>query len=248
MMRLIAYIVVGLLAYGAFLVATFPATQAVALLQQQLPQVRAAGVTGTAWSGEAAVLQVAGHNLERVDWRIKPWSVLLGELEIELALDDPDLNGHVTLGLKPDGAVHLSDVDLRLAAAEFSRLFNVPAGLGGQFELQLQSAALRGRNIQSAEGLLRWRRAAVTAPVVQPLGEFVAQLTTTEGGIQAQVKDEGGPLQLDGTALLTPAGAYNFNGAVAVRDPQQQMLVQGVRALGRAGADGRVALRYAGSL
>ncbi len=229
MMRVVGYIMLGLLAYAAFLVATFPATQAVALLQQQLPNVRAAGVSGSAWSGEAAVLQLAGQNLKRVEWRVKPWRVLLGELEIDLQLDDADLSGHAGIALQPDGGVRLHDVDLRLAAPEVARLFNVPVGLGGQFDLQLQSAVLQGRTIQSAEGVLRWQRAAITAPLLQPLGEYVARLNTTAQGIQAQIKDDGGPLQLDGTALLSPAGAYNFNGAVAVRDPQQQMLVQGVR-------------------
>ncbi len=248
MIRSVGYILLGLLAYGVFLVATVPAGQAFALFQPQLPQVRAAGLSGTAWSGEAAVLQIAGKNLERVDWRIKPWSALFGELEIDVALDDADLSGHATLGLKPDGAVRLSNVDLRLAASEFSDLFNTPVGLGGQFELQLQRAEFMGQKIQSAEGVVRWRRAAVTVPLVQPLGEFTARLSTTEGGIKARIKDDGGPLQLDGTAVLTPAGAYSFNGSVAVRDPQQQMLVQGVRALGRPAADGRVALQYSGSL
>lgn len=248
MMRVLGYVILGLLAYAVFLLATLPATQAVALLQQQIPQLRAAGVSGTAWSGEAAVLQVEGQTLRRVDWQIRPWSVLLGELQLDLRLQDADLSGRASVGLKPDGSIHLSGVDLNLAAAAASNLFNVPVDLGGQFQLRLDSAQLQGRQLQSAEGEVRWQRAAVTAPVAQALGEFVARLSTVEQGVQAQVKDDGGPLQLDGTALLTPAGAYNFNGAVAVRDPQEKMLVQGLQALGRPGPDGRVPLLYSGRL
>ena len=137
---------------------------------------------------------------------------------------------------------------MRLSAAEVSTLFKTPVDLGGQFELQLQRAQLLGQTIQAAEGTIRWQRAALTSPVVQPLGEFVAQLTTEESGIKGQVKDEGGPLQLDGVVLLTPEGAYSFSGSVSVRDPQQKLLVQGVRAMGRPGQDGRVPLRYSGKL
>jgi general secretion pathway protein N len=248
MMRVIGYVILGLLAYAVFVIATLPASQAIALLQQRLPTMRAAGVTGTAWSGEAAVLQLGNQNLQHVDWQIKPWSVVLGELEVDVVLDDADLAGSASLGLKPDGAVHLSNVNLRLDAGRFSALARTPVTLGGQFDLQLDSAALKGQQLNAATGQVRWQRAAVTAPVTQPLGEFVAQLSTTKDGIKAQIKDDGGPLQLNGSALLTPQGAYTFNGSVAVRDPQQQMLVQGLHAMGRPGPDGRVPLRYSGRL
>jgi len=114
--------------------------------------------------------------------------------------------------------------------------------------VQLQSAQLMGQSILSAEGMIRWQRAAVTTPFVQPLGEFVAQLSTEDESVKAIVKDEGGPLQLDGVANLKSDGAYDFAGSVSVRDSQQQLLVKGVMAMGRPGTDGRVPLRYSGRL
>lgn len=248
MMRIVGYVVLGLLAYSGFLIASFPAERAFALLNLQAMNVRAAGLSGTAWSGKAVLLQVEGRNLERVHWQVKPWSVLLGQLDIDVKLDGKEIAGSANVGLQPDGAIQLRDVDLRLSAAEISMLLNTPVDLGGQFDVQLQSAELMGQMILSAEGTIRWQRASVTSPFVQPLGEFVAQLTTEEAGIKGQVKDEGGPLQLDGVAMLTPEGAYNFSGSVSVRDRQQKLLVQGLQAMGRPGKDGRVPLRYSGNI
>lgn len=248
MIRKIGFVVLAVLAYGIFLIATFPAERAFALVAGQAPNLRAAGLTGTAWSGQAAVIQVQGQNLERLRWQLKPWSVLLGQLELDLQLDGADLAGSATVGLKPDGSVQLSDVDLRLAGSQASTLFRAPMDLGGQFVLQLQSASLLGQKLQSADGVVRWQRAAVVSPFDQPLGEFVANLSSEAEGVKAQVKDEGGPLQLDGVATLKPDGSYSFNGSVTVRDTQQQLLVQGVKALGRPGPDGRVPLRYNGRI
>ena len=248
MIRIIGYVVLGLLAYAGFLLATFPAERAFALLSEQVPNVRAAGLSGTAWSGQASVIQIQNQNLEKLQWQFKPWSVLFGQLEVDIQLDGADVAGQASIGLQPDGAIQLSDVDLRLAAAEISTQFQVPVDLGGQFLVQLQSAKLMGEKIQSAEGVIRWQRAAVISPFDQPLGEFVAQLSTEADGIKAQVKDEGGPLQLDGVAKLKADGSYNFNGSVSVRDNQQQLLVQGVKAMGRPGKDGRVPLRYSGRI
>ncbi len=248
MIRTIGYVVLGLLAYAGFLLTTFPAERAFALLSEQAPNVRAAGLSGTAWSGQARVLQIEGRNLEKLQWQLKPWSVLFGQLELDIQLDGVDVAGRASIGLQPDGGIQLTDVDLSLTAAEISTQFQVPVDLGGQFIVQLQSAELMGQKIQSAEGVIRWQQAALSSPFAQPLGEFVAQLTTEGEDIKAQVKDEGGPLQLDGIARLKPDGNYNFNGSVSVRDVQQQLLVQGVKAMGPPGSDGRVALRYSGRL
>jgi len=248
MMRIVAYVVLGLLAFAGFLLVTFPAERAFALLSEQAPNVRAAGLSGTAWSGQAKVLQIDGRNLDKLQWQLKPWSVLFGQLELDIQLDGVDVAGRVSIGLQPDGAIQLTDVDLTLAAAEMSVLFKVPVDLGGQFLVQLQSAELMGQKIQSVEGVIRWQRAALISPFDQALGEFVAQLSTEAEGIKAQVKDEGGPLQLDGVAKLKPGGSYNFNGSVSVRDAQQKLLVQAVKAMGRPSKDGRVPLRYSGRI
>lgn len=249
MIRIVGFVVLGVLAYGGFLLATFPAERAFALIADKAPEVRVAGVSGTAWCGQAKVLQIRGTNLERVKWQLKPWSVLTGQLKLDLELDGPNVEGSTGVGLHRDGGVTLNDVNMRLDAAQLSSLLDMPVDLAGQFDVQLESAELMGQALlQSAQGTVRWQRATVTSPVTQTLGEYVAQLSTAEDGIKAQVKDDGGPLQLDGTALLTPKGTYNFNGSVSVRDTQEQLLVQGVRALGRPGKDGRVPLRYSGRL
>ncbi len=248
MMRLVGYVVLGVLAYAGFLIASFPAERAFALLNMEAMNVRAAGLSGTAWSGKAVLLQVEGRNLERVSWQVKPWSVLLGQLNIDVELDGTELAGSANVGLHADGLIQLSAVDLQVSAAEVSALLNTPVDLGGRFDVQLQSAELMGQLIRSAEGNIRWQRAGVVSPIAQPLGEFVAELTTEEAGVKGLVKDEGGPLQLDGIVMLSPDGAYDFNGSVGVRDRQQTMLVQGVQAMGRPGKDGQVPLQYSGRL
>lgn len=247
MMRIVAYITLGLLAYAGFLLTTFPAERAFALLGQQVPHLRASGLSGTAWSGKVALLQLQNHDLEKLQWQLKPWSILFGRLDLDIKIDSGDVVGSVRVGLQSDGGIRLTDVDMRLSATEVSTLFSVPVDLGGQFVVQLQSAQMMGNVLQSAEGLVRWQRAAVVVPS-QALGEYVAQLSTVDGAVQAQIKDEGGPLQLDGVANLKPDGRYDFAGAVSVRDPQQKLLVNAVAAMGRSGKNGRVPLRYSGKL
>ena len=123
-----------------------------------------------------------------------------------------------------------------------------PIELGGLLEMQLSELTVLSTIIQSAEGSIYWRRAGVVEPLTQALGEFAAQLTTEEDGVHAQVKDESGPLQLDGNFKLDSGGGYTFRASVAVRDQQQKILIHGLQALGKRGADGRVVVEYSGHL
>jgi hypothetical protein len=253
MKRNIAYILLGLLVYGAFLVMSFPAERAFVLLQSQLPMVRVAGVEGTAWSGRAAVIQIQNQSLQRVKWQFNPWGLFLARVEFDLSFDGDGRKGSAMAGLRSDGTLALSNVDMQIPMVDVSQILNLgpvlgPIELGGLLEMQLSELTVLSTIIQSAEGSVYWRRAGVTEPLTQALGEFVAQLTTEEDGVHAQVKDESGPLQLDGNFKLDSGGGYTFRASVAVRDQQQKMLVQGLQALGQRGADGRVVVEYSGQL
>ncbi len=252
MKRVMGYVLLGLLAYVGFVVATFPAERALVLLKQQAPaqtkSLRATGISGSVWSGQAGVLEFQGQRVDKLHWQLKPWTLVTGALALDLQLTGKEMNGNAGLSLSPDGSVLFSAVDLRLPADRVSSLLNLPVDLGGRFSLQLDEAQLQGDKLQSISGELDWQRAAVIKPLAQSLGEYHATLSTDDKGIQAVVKDKGGPLQLAGQATLNPDGRYRFDGTVLVRDTQQTMLVQGVRALGRPASDGRVPLKYNGKL
>ena len=223
MKRNIAYILLGLLSYGAFLVVSVPAERAFVLLQSQLPMVRVAGIEGTAWSGRAAVIQIQNQSLQRVKWQFNPWGLFLARVEFDLSFDGDGRKGKATVGLRPDGALALSNIDMQIPMVDVSQILNLglilgPIELGGLLEMQLAEFTVLGSSVQSAKGNAYWRRAGVTEPLTQALGEFVAQLTTEEDGIRAQVKDESGPLQLDGNFKLDSGGGYTFRASVAVRD------------------------------
>ncbi len=252
MKRIAVYLVFGLLAYMGLLIASFPADRALALLKEQAPAqtqaIRVAGLTGTIWSGKVGVLQINDQRLDRVAWQLKPWSLLMGGLGLSLNLEGKEVNGTAELHLSHDGLVQLSEVDLRLPGDRVSSLLNLPVDLGGLFTIQLDEASLQGNKISSVTGQLGWQRAAVISPIAQSLGEYSAVLSSDETGIRADIKDLKGPLQLAGLATLDTEGRYKFEGTVLVRDTQETMLVQGIRALGRPASDGRVPLKYSGRL
>ncbi len=246
----IKYVALGLVAYIAFLVASFPAGQALNLVRDQLKGIYIQNVSGTVWRGRIAKLQLQDQLFEQVSWRVRPLSLLTGRLRLEVSFDGVGRGGRGVVGLGADGSVTLEQFQGRIALMDIDHLLGIaPVQLGGLLEVDLNELELLGRQVVVADGTVHWRGAEATAPMAMQLGDFKVVLTTDEAGsIKGVVEDEGGAIVLDGTVTLDQSGSYQFRGHIAARDKGNRMLVQGINALGRKGADGRVAVEYAGKL
>ncbi len=245
----VKYITLGLLAYISFLVASFPAEQALSLVRSQLQGVYVQNIAGTVWRGRIAKLQVGDQVFEQVSWRAQPLSLLMGRLQLDVTFDGVGRSGEGIVSLGADGSVSLEDFQGRVALMDIDHLLGIaPVQLGGLIDVEFDELVWRDKQVVAADGVVHWRGAEATAPMAMKLGDFNVVLTTEESGIKGVVKDGGGVIALDGVATLDPAGNYQFKGHIAARDKSNRMLAQGIGALGRAGADGRVAVEYAGKL
>ncbi len=249
MKKIVPYVLLGLAAYVGFLVWTFPAQRAMSMVQAQVPQLRVAGVTGSAWSGRASMLQFEGQNFQRFKWQFSPLGLFVGRIEFDLSFDGDGRSADGVLGLRSDGAVVFNDVSAKLPIADIGQHLELGiVSLKGLVELQLEELVLMGNKPLSAEGLVYWRQAALETPVAQKLGDYSAVLTTDDAGIKVQLKDEGGPLQLDGSVQLVDDGAFSVNVMASVRDPKERMLHKGLQTIGEQQPDGRYALKFNGKL
>ncbi len=243
------YIALGVLAYGAFLVATFPAEQALNLMRDQLKGVYLQNVSGTVWRGRVARLQIGDQAFEHVSWSVSPLSLVSGVLGLDVTFDGAGRSGEGEVRLGADGSIGLRDFHGNVAMMDIDQLLGIaPVKLGGLLQLELENLDVLGKSLKAADGVVRWQEAEVKAPMAMELGNFVVTLKSTDAGVEGVVKDEGGPLQVDGVVKLSQEGHYRFTGHIAVRDKQNRMLLQGVRALGTMGADGRVAVEFEGQL
>jgi len=249
MKKITLYVLLGLAAYAGFLVWTFPAQRAMSMVQAQVPQLRVAGVSGTAWSGRVATLQIEGQNFRRFKWQFSPFGLLVGRVEFDISFDGDGRRADGTLGLRSDGAVVFNDFSAKLPIADIDQYFGLGiVSLKGLVELELEELVLMGNKPLFAEGLVYWRQAAVETPVAQTLGDYSATLSTDDNGINVQLKDDGGPLQLDGSALLAGDGAYSVNVMASVRDSKEKMLLKGLQTIGEQQPDGRYVLKLTGKL
>ncbi|HEB94580.1 MAG TPA: type II secretion system protein N [Gammaproteobacteria bacterium] len=245
------YLLIGLLAYVIFLLVQFPAGQAYAWWKagpgaQQ--KVVLTGLSGSVWRGSAQQALIDGQRLQGLEWRLKPWTVLFGKLEIdyEIRLDDGFLRGSVAAD--PQGAVAFDTLEAKLPLAQLPLPAIVALQPAGVVNLNLQSVDWNGEALLSAQGRLVWSGAGIS--LLQPLqfGDLALTLENRDGSVIGELSDAGGPLQAEGLLTLKPDGSYQFTGRFAAREGAQSPLGQALGALGRPGADGRVQVNQSGRL
>jgi len=222
-------------AYLLFLLATFPAGTAYGLLPRSAT-MQVGGLSGTLWSGQASVGQVAGIALHDIRWELSPWGLLLGQLRgsIEARLEDGFVSTRVRASLTT-----LSFSELRASTGLTSLsapLAQVTGGMAGQVGLSLATLELREGAITDAVGDIRIQDLAVPplfserAQDLIALGSYTVQLLPTDGaGLSARFEDAGGPLEVTGTLILDLERRYRLEGLLQPRDGAAPELIQGLQ-------------------
>ena len=249
MMRSAGYIALGVVAYTAFVVWTFPADRALSVGRNMLPDVYFQNVSGTLWNGRAGRMKVSDQNFERVSWNIRLLPLLFGRLNIDFGFDGAGRSGEGVVSLGLMGGLSLKNVKATVPVADVDQYLGLgPVRLSGMFDLDLRRARIEDNMLSSAEGVVRWQNARVVSPMAQELGGFLMELSPDENGVVGQLKDDGGNVQLDGMVHLDPTGEYTFNGTIAARGDSRSPLARAMSTFGRPGPDGQVSIEYAGNV
>ncbi|MGM0593471.1 MAG: type II secretion system protein N [Pseudomonadota bacterium] len=256
MKRWLGYLLLGLFAYAGFLVWLLPAgfvmQQVAEPLQQQLPELELNGVSGRFWQGRAAQVRYQQHELGSLQWRIAPLPLLTGRASVSLQLQLPQgyLEGRVLAALSGE-PLRLEAVKGQMPVAQLQRfLAMAPVSVDGTLAVDVAEAALTADGkVQSLAGRINWLGAKMVAPQALEFGDLEAELRSTDDeGVEARLKDRGGPLSLDARVTLVPSGRYDLDGSVAAASGADASLRQALGMLGRSGADGRYPLSWSGQL
>jgi len=245
---------VGIGAYLAFALSSFPAATAYAWFAPA--SVKLAGIEGTLWSGRAAGGAIGGFPLHDVRWRLSAWQLLLGRVAADLRaqLDD----GFVTAQVKATRSrVELRDLRASTSLPTLRTLLPI-AGMRGAASLRLSAL-----DVDVAKG---WPTKVVgeltladleTVPLIPvgprgklvPLGSYVVRFVDGADGIKAVINDTAGPLEVSGTLALNAARAYKIDARIKPRADAPEELVNGLNAVtADPDIEGRRPLTWAGTL
>lgn len=243
------YVLFAVAAYLIFLLASFPAAHAYRLLAPRLPSVHLYAITGTVWSGHAAMATVNGKRYEQFSWTLHPWALLLGHLEATAASQGPLGEEHGVIGRTWGGDVYLRDTLLRLSPDRLESFLNLPGvKFAGELYLELQRADFAAGKLQAAEGRGVWAKAKIVDTDI-PLGQYTLTFTSQNGTLKGILRDEPGSVfRAEGALTINPAGNYRFSGGLTLRNPGQPDIERVLRYFGAPGPAGKVPLSAQGRL
>ena len=246
-------VALGVGAYLAFLIVSFPAATAFRWLVPA--DVQATGIEGTLWSGRAAAVAVAQLPLQDVRWRTTPWPLFTGRFaaDVQARLADGFLNAHVNASAT---RVRLSDARFALPLSLLQALFPL-GGTRGQATANLSTIELTDGWPTTVIGELRLAKLEVP-PLVRTgaaqliaLGDYLVRFEQPNGEqrVAASFNDTGGPLEVSGTLELKPSRAYAIDALIMPRAGAQPELVQGLSIMTQEpDSSGRRRLMLSGSL
>lgn len=249
MKRWLGYGLLGLLAYGFFMMQQLPAALLVEQLAQRVPGLSIEQAQGSALRGSASGLRRYGAQLETVAWRLRPLALLAGRLEYRFSLHEAELSLTGVIGIGWDRQLTISTLEGHLPLPKAIALAGrPPPPVNGKVELEAVELSLnRDGRPQTAQGRIRLLNTHTSFGRTFVLGDFSAELKTDNPNISAAIEDNGGPLEFTGTLTLTPDGHYRFSGQAAVRDDNRE-LRQALGLLGRPGGDGTWKIDLSGIL
>ena len=246
------YITLGVIAYLIFAVYYFPASfaysQAQSFTDNTLP-VKLNGVNGSVWSGSANSVTVGQSNLNDVKWHFKPFSLMLGKLELGWEFTVEDGYGKGVAGKSLLGTTYLHNVEAWLPALDIMSMANLAhLRLGGSLAINLDELEVGKEKIDAILGSITWHEAEVA--ILQPvkLGGLAVTFEPTDEGIVGNIIDQGDPLQANNKLVLTEDSKYTLDKEVSVRDPSEATLKNSLNMLGKPDKSGKIKLKRSGEL
>lgn len=244
MRRWLSLLLIGLLAYGAFLVVGWPARH----LIERVPDVQADLVEGSLIRGEARQLRIQDAQLDRLSWQLAPKALAGGRLAWQLMLSNGGDHLSTVFGLDWQQQLHLDQTRGQLPLTTLTELAGRPLPfLSGRLLLDMRQLSLDRTGLpRRIDGIAQLLDARL--PSGAPLGTLQAEFHTNSDAITGRLRDTGGPLLLDATLELTPDGRYRLSGELGARDNAEPSLHQTLNLLGQPAPGGRRQFNLTGRL
>lgn len=198
----------GLVVFLLALAAGFPAKRLQERIEQAIPGLQLAGISGSLFSGAASGVGFDGRALGPASWSFRPASLAGGRIEYAISLGLPDNRAVARAGVTFSGTPYGRQIDIVLQPDPWiNRLAPIAVSSSGDARLQLDYLEWADDFPRQLQGQLQWRDAAVLAPVSLVAGNVSALLRSEGDQLVAEIT-EPGALGLSGDISLNADGTY----------------------------------------
>ncbi len=242
----------GVVCVLLFAISLFPARLAFQLLAPD--GISAFGLRGTVWKGSADVIDLPGLQLRNTEWDLAGWRLLTGQLgaDFKSRWNGGFAEGYAATSIFTD--LLLNDTQANLTGAWLSAMAGLP-DITGQIAITIDQLELDEMWPEQLIGIMRIQDLSSTligAGGDGLLGNVVAEFDGADDAeaeiVTGRIRDDGGPLELDGTLTLQKPANYSLSVTVKPRASAAAALRQNLQFLGSADANGAYLFELGGSL
>ncbi|HZO21598.1 MAG TPA: type II secretion system protein N [Steroidobacteraceae bacterium] len=236
MNRSIWLAVAVVLVFAVILIARLPAAW---VLSKPGSDLSCADTAGTIWNGTCTGMVVQHQPIGDLNWEVHAWRLLSAKFAATVLLTRAAgvARGTVEVGFGGHLTGHDIHVDLPLDPRVMPQL---PPNLSGSVQANLSSIQMKGNTVTAVEGEVQALNLQLgTGPGAEPLGSYSLTFSPSSGAPIGQLRDLGGPLQVEGTLRLTPEPGFDLQSLVKPRANAPEALTRDIQFLGSPDAQGR---------
>ncbi len=249
-MKKTSYILVAIAAYLTLLIATIPA-HLISAPVNDMGVINIQGVSGSLWDGKAYSITI-NNNVEfkNTQWSFSGWKILVGRIALDLSSQFEENDISAELGLSFAGRVFINNLKAEISAQQVAQLANIPmAQLAGLISINIDSAQWKQGELPVASGVINWRNAEVTVAETASLGDVTITLfESAQQRLQADIKNQGGDIKIDGMAELLAEADYAVNITLLPTASASNNIKQSLGFFAKRQDSGEYLLKHSGSL
>ena len=238
----------ALVVFVISLVATTPARWLQKFIPPNSP-VQLQSVTGTVWSGEAMQATWQKNPLGKLEWTLRPLSLLTGKLGVDFRLENNGIQVDGEALIDRNQQVVLTDTDAEVDVSNLpldsAKLLVTPEG---HIHADIRQLKIVNRNIDSADATLIWKPASITAPVAMPLGEITLDVSGEDGNLTGKLKSKNSPVDATGNLAIAKNGQLTADIRIRPNAKTPQDIRELLPMLGKQERDGSVKIHHQGRI
>jgi general secretion pathway protein N len=227
--RWLLYVIFGLVFYLLFLIVEMPASWfAWGLNRYTQGTVRLDPIVGSLWGGNGRLVvyypRTAPHEFGQTEWRINPFWLIAGRVQLTLQTNHQDRQIKTTLGVASNSFM-LKDTEAELPAAFVAQIYT-PLSLispQGKVRISTEGLTLSPDKVEGAAAL-EWLNAGSSLSSVQPLGDYRLEITGAEKNANLKLTTLRGDLEFTGQGQWqTQTGQIQINGSAIPRARAEEL-------------------------
>ena len=244
------YIFVAVASYLILLIATIPASLITNAVNDR-SVVTIQGISGSLWNGKAYIIVINDNiELKNTKWSFSLWKTLIGKIAIDINSQYLDNDISAEIGTSFLGRYFINNLKAKISAQEAAQLANIPlVQLSGLISFNIDHAQWKQGELPLATGVINWNNAEVTVADTASLGNVSITLSESEQQLlNADIKNQGGDIKVNGTAELVPEANYAVNIRLLPTASASDNIKQSLGLFAKKQSNGEYLLNYSGPL